>query len=256
MGTQIAQDVPQAVASFYAGTIAALVHSGALDPLASTLVVCGGALDAAILRNAGFTQVTVSNLDQAMSDVDPFTWAWQDAEALTYHDGAFAQVIEHNGLHHCASPHRALLEMYRVASRVVLAFEPRDSLALRIARRVGLTGNYEIETVADHGGVSGGVRNSAVPNFVYRWSKREIEKTIASFDPTGPASHRFFHGLAMPDYACQSARRKALIRALTPAAKALVAFAPAQGNRFAFLVEKPVSRFPWLVTERCLEAVA
>jgi SAM-dependent methyltransferase len=128
------------VSRFYRSTLRKLVRTRRLDPAAKTLVVCGGELDRDMLVNFGFTDVTISNLDTRMTGFPPYEWAHQDAEALTYRDGAFAQVIEHNGLHHCASPHRALTEMYRVASRVVVAFEPRDSMALRLARRLGLTG--------------------------------------------------------------------------------------------------------------------
>ena len=34
-----------------------------------------------------------------------------------FEDGAFDFVVVHQGLHHCHSPHRGLLEMYRVARR-------------------------------------------------------------------------------------------------------------------------------------------
>jgi ubiquinone/menaquinone biosynthesis C-methylase UbiE len=50
----------------------------------------------------------------------------QDAENLSYDDRAFDLVVVHAGLHPCYSPHRALLEMYRVARRCVVA-----SVALR-----------------------------------------------------------------------------------------------------------------------------
>jgi ubiquinone/menaquinone biosynthesis C-methylase UbiE len=61
-----------------------------------------------------------------------------DAERLTYGDGSFDVVIAHAGLHHCHSPHRALLEMYRVARKAAIAFESRDSRLIRTAVRLGL----------------------------------------------------------------------------------------------------------------------
>jgi ubiquinone/menaquinone biosynthesis C-methylase UbiE len=51
----------------------------------------------------------------------PFSWSFQDAEQLSFEDEAFDYVFVHAGLHHCASPHRALLEMYRVARRGIMA---------------------------------------------------------------------------------------------------------------------------------------
>lgn len=235
------------VRGFYVDTLQKLIAAGSIDPAAKTLVVCGGPLDAEVLGELGFTNTTISNLDAQMLIRDNrFEWAYQDTEDLTYDDCAFEQVIEHNGLHHCASPHRALTEMYRVASRAVLAFEPRDSLALRIAGALGLTRDHEVETVIDHGMTSGGLRNGPVPNYVYRWKEREVEKTLATFDPTGPIDHQFFHGLAIPSYAHLTGRQKFMLAAVTPVAKTLLALVPKEGNRFAFFAERPRERHSWV----------
>ena len=117
--------------------------------------------------------VLVTNLDGSE--------AQQDAERLTFADKSFDVVIVHAGLHHCYSPHRALLEMYRVARKVVVAFESRDSLTMRTAVRLGLTLDYETDSLTADG--KGGVAETGIPNFVYRWTERDVIKTIASFDP-------------------------------------------------------------------------
>jgi ubiquinone/menaquinone biosynthesis C-methylase UbiE len=87
----------------------------------SVLVVCGGELDRNIVVDEGFTAVTISNLDERIrgNEFAPYAWSFQDAEALSFPDDAFDYCMVHAGLHHCASPHRALLEMYRVARRGV-----------------------------------------------------------------------------------------------------------------------------------------
>ena len=36
----------------------------------------------------------------------------------------------------------------------------------------------------------GGQRNTPIPNYVYRWTRREVEKTVLAFAPV--AKHRFF----------------------------------------------------------------
>ena len=51
---------------------------------------------------------------------------------------------------------------------------------MRVAQRLGVVDEYELTAVADNGLPAGGVRNSPVPNYVYRWTEREVEKTIAS----------------------------------------------------------------------------
>lgn len=85
-------------------------------------------------------------------------------------DGSFDQVIEHMSLHHCAVPHQALAEMMREARRGVLVMENRDSALMRLAVRLGWAAEYELAAVAGNAFQHGGWRNTAVPNFVYRWT--------------------------------------------------------------------------------------
>lgn len=69
----------------------------------------------------------ISNLDDRMVDdgrYAPMEWSYQDAEHLTYGDETLDVCVVHDGLHHCRSPHQALLEMLRVARRGVLAHRP------------------------------------------------------------------------------------------------------------------------------------
>ena len=101
-------------------------------------------------RAAGFTNVTITNVDDAGDDeaLAPFAWERQDAEALRYPDGSFDVGIVSAGLHHCRSPHRALLELYRVARVAVVALESRDSALMRLAVRLGAVDEYELGAVA------------------------------------------------------------------------------------------------------------
>jgi ubiquinone/menaquinone biosynthesis C-methylase UbiE len=160
----------------------------------SVLVVCGGEFDRNTLLEEGFASVTISNLDERMrgNEFAPYAWSFQDAEGLTYPDGSFDYCVVHAGLHHCASPHRALLEMYRVARRGVLAFEARDSLLMRAAVRANKVPLYEACAVRSHGFRYGGVRNTCVPNYIYRWTESEVEKTIASYAPHAPHRIRYY----------------------------------------------------------------
>ena len=50
---------------------------------------------------------------------------------LRLEDNAVDFCIAHNGLHHCVSPHQGLLELFRVARRGIVVFEPRDSFLTR-----------------------------------------------------------------------------------------------------------------------------
>src|SRR4051812_34528118 len=176
---------------FYERVLRELLRDGLVQPDWRVLVVAGGEMDRVALRTCGFTDVTITNLS---GDVDDR----QDAEALTYDDGSFDFAVVSAGLHHCASPHRALLELYRVARHGVLALEARDSALMRVGQRLGAVSDYELTAVADEGFSTGGVRNTGVPNYVYRWTEREVEKTISSAEPG--RQHRFvwFHELELP----------------------------------------------------------
>lgn len=139
--------------------------------------------------------------------------------------------------------------MYRVSRRTVLAFEPRDTLLHRMAEKVGLGAPYEVEAVADNSMTAGGYRGGPIPNFVYRWTRREVSKTLATYDPTGVVPVRFFQGMRLPAQRAMMQnslwRRSALLGA-GMVARVLAALAPGQGNLFAFCVQRPASRFPWL----------
>ena len=238
---------------FYGRTLEKLLADGKVERSMSVLVVAGGAEDRHALHSAGFENVTISNIDDEVADAfEPYAWSRQDAERLEYPDDSFDFAVVSAGLHHCASPHAALLEMYRVARCGLLAIESRDSFLIRLAVRLGLLEEYELTAVYANDLVAGGVRNSSVPNYVYRWTERELEKTIASYAPYARPHVLFFHEFELPaeilDY--QKNRTLALaLRTLAPVASALARAFPSQANLFAFAVLKPqlpAELFPWL----------
>jgi SAM-dependent methyltransferase len=207
------------------------------------LVICGGPLDEKVMGLTGFTDVTVTNLDDQMAN------NYQDAENLTYDDGSFDIVIVHAGLHHCYSPHRALLEMYRVARKCAIAFESRDSLMMRTAVRLGLTMDYEITGVTADG--RGGVADSGIPNFIYRWTERDVRNTIVSYDPARVPQIQFFYDLRIPIQRFTASGNRALRMLgllVEPLSRLFAAVAPKQCNEFAFAVSKDGSMQPWIAT--------
>jgi ubiquinone/menaquinone biosynthesis C-methylase UbiE len=227
-----------------------LLRDGTLSTRHTVLAVCGGTLEREVFLAAGFSDVTISNLDEQYSGaVAPHKWCLQDAENLSYPDNAFDVVFVHAGLHHCSSPHRALLEMYRVARHAIIVIEARDSFSMKIARRLGFTIEYEIEAVSDHDFQSGGVRNSPIPNFIYRWTESEVLKTIKSFEPRYTPQARFFYGLHLPHERFRSTARGflgTLLLILGPVAELYVKAFPNQGNDFAFVILKRGKLQPWL----------
>src|SRR5690348_2756463 len=130
------------VTSFYSGVVERLISANIISKTDSVLVVCGGPLDEKVWREAGFGDVTITNIDVGAADHQ------QDVENLSYEESSFDVVAVHAGLHHCYSPHRALLEMYRVSRKCAVAFEARESLLMRIAVRFGLTEEYEKSAIS------------------------------------------------------------------------------------------------------------
>lgn len=175
-------------------------HVRALSiPLDQQVLIVGGSVDdEAVLRHAGFTRIVNSNLP---SDISRITngkpgicesHATIDVEQMDLPDESFDLVFAHAVLHHCRSPHRALCEMLRVSRKYVIFLEPNDSLAMSALVRLRFSFPYELFAVADHDYRSGGVRDSAIPNFIYRWSKWEVSKTISSFLPERAFSVRTY----------------------------------------------------------------
>src|SRR3954462_8902000 len=122
------------------------------DRSASILVVGAGFNDRQVLRKLGFKNVVLTDLDREVrpDPVDGFRVEYQNAEQLTYADESFDYVVANAMLHHCSSPHRALLEMYRVARKGVMAVEARDNFTMRMGIRLGLASEYETGAVARH----------------------------------------------------------------------------------------------------------
>jgi SAM-dependent methyltransferase len=244
--------------AFYARTLQQLLDRQVLRRDMELLIVCGSDQDRDVLRHVGFTRATISNVEPGVTEdlVAPYTWSHQHAEALTFPDGAFDFVIVHEGLHHCHSPHRAMLEMYRVARRGILVFEPRDTLLVRLGVRLDFGQEYEVAAVAGNRLTSGGVDNTAIPNYVYRWSEREIEKTFRAFEPLAPPRICHFYTLRIPSGRIDAMKNRLaanLLRALLPLVRLLTRLFPKQCNGFAWVVEKPElprDLHPWLELER------
>jgi hypothetical protein len=134
-----------------------------------------------------------------------------------------------------------VLELYRVARVAAIALESRDSALMRLAVKVGAVDGYELAAVAAHGLRSGGVANTATPNYVYRWSEREVEKTVASFAPHARHRIRFFREFELPETLLEIDKgpRASLLRIAAPVVSAVTKALPSQANLFAFAIEKP-----------------
>ncbi|HEU5350838.1 MAG TPA: methyltransferase domain-containing protein [Terracidiphilus sp.] len=158
-----------------------------IDLRSEVLVVGGSADDGRTLQRVGFSRVTLSNLldprpsEQADLDDARMRAVTVDAEAMDLVDNSYDLVLVHEALHHCRSPHKALIEMLRVSRRHVILLEPNNSLAMRLLLKLRFSFPYELPAVIASGLQTGGVRDGCVPNYIYRWSTMDLYQTTASY---------------------------------------------------------------------------
>jgi SAM-dependent methyltransferase len=186
------------------------------------------------------------------SEYIPFKWKFENLEVLSFADNSFDYVIIHDSLHHTSSPHRALNEMYRVGKKGILAIESRDSFVMRCFEKYGFTQVYEHGAVYYNDCKYGGVNNTEIPNFIYRWTEREIEKTIHAYAPHSSHTFVYRYGTAFP-YDLEKENngdiKSLFLKIMRPLYWLFVKVFPRQQNSFAFYISKPTvpeSLKPWL----------
>lgn len=237
--------------NFYDKVLKQLAKNRILSCNDHILIVAAGILDRDSFVKNAFNDVLITNIekDRGVQDYEPYRWEYQDVENLTFGNNEFDWVFIHAGLHHCSSPHRGLCEMLRVAKKGIGVLESRDSLLNKLAEKSGFVPLYELEPCVLSSGESGGLRNTNIPNFVYRWTEREVRKTVNSYIPQYVHKFYFFYGLRIPNQ--RLAMSESVIKRfvgysavfLSPLFKALF---PKQGNDFAFIISKTGKLQPWL----------
>lgn len=229
--------------TFESSVIQKILSTGLIKKEDSVLVVCGGLFDKKLMDNFGFKNYLIT------SNVDPKKikgikkYSKEDAQNLSFLKDSFDVVMVVAGLHHCSSPHQALCEMYRVSKKRVLVFESQDSFIMRFFVKLGLAEKHERSS-------SYGVDSTEVPNYIYRWTKREVEKTISSYNPPlNPkikyfSRFNFFDGLAetaefKKSFLFKKMDIKNFRRIVGKSAEVMLnLFFKNQGNGFCFIIDK------------------
>jgi hypothetical protein len=240
--------------NFYAKTLNRLRHSGHLLSNDKILILAGGNYDRQVFLENNFKNVTISNLDYhcGHDDYSPYEWKKLDAESIAEEAISYDWVIIHAGLHHLAVPALGVCEMLRVARKGILCIESRDSIFMKLAIYLGLTSEYELEPVYLSGGQFGGYRYGPIPNYVYRWTEREFEKTVNSFIPTHKHTFFYYYGYSVPVERFSMAKNplyKIIGIGLAKIVNFLEVLIPKQGNKFAFAVLKQTQKNPWLTSD-------
>jgi len=235
--------------TFYSETVKAWIP----NQHARILIVGAEDNDLQVFEHLGFTDVTLLNLGFRCPPL-PDGWAFThgDGHSLPFPDRSFDAVVTHATLHHCRSPHRVLLEMYRVAREDVVFIEARDSSLMRWMEFFGVTQSYEVTAVFGNGGIRGGVDDTEIPNFVFRWTERDVEKTVSTYAPHVRHGYSYRYALDLPQ--TPAALRNGFfsqrfVQALRPLSHLLGLVLGRQQNLFAARIHKPQGRDglqPWL----------
>ena len=238
--------------NFVKRTFRHLFSQNVIAPTDSLIDIGGTDTDAAMLRGVGFDRISVININKVAlpEHGHAVNFIVADFTEAKLGPNAFDIAFTSDCLHHCSAPHAALLAMYRVARKAVIVIESRDNALMRLAGRVGLAQIYELQKKNLEG--KGGVDFTAVPNFVYRWTESEFEKTIRSYDPT--IQHEFFYRyeMSVPEGRLRKSRNPVVRSAglaMRPMAKAMHMIVPRQCNTFAMIAVKDPERcalWPWL----------
>ena len=143
----------------------------------NTILVLGaGGLDREVLKkytNIFFTNINKQGKQKIKSNID--------MQNLPYNDSSYDYVVTHASIHHCSKPHAAVLEMLRVAKFGIIFIESHDCFLTRLSCWLGFSEVYEYSAVKKNN--YGGVDSTNIPNFVYRWTEKEILKLTNSYKP-------------------------------------------------------------------------
>ena len=160
-----------------------------IDIKSNFLLISASLHEVEILRELGYSDFSITyHKDEEKNqflnygfreNIDLFK---ADLRNLVFSDKSFDYVITNATIHHVDLPHKAITELYRIAIKGTLIIESNDSLTLRLASKAKLAEEFEVSSINEAKN-SGGLLDTAVPNYVYRWTEREILKLLKSFDP-------------------------------------------------------------------------
>lgn len=160
-----------------------------IDKKSNFLLISGSLNEIKILNELGYVNFNVTYHDKNDLNIlknEGFelnkNLFYADLRNLNFAENSFDYVVTNATLHHLDQPHRAIIEMYRVAKKGVLIIESNDSLLMRLACKLNFAEEFEVSSISSDN-KTGGLLDTGIPNYVYRWTEREFVKTIKSYDP-------------------------------------------------------------------------
>lgn len=152
----------------------------------SILVLGASSDEANIFHKSQFKKITLSNINLAqLKGAEKYNFKKIKIDFRNLYkikNNSYDYVVVHASIHHTSKPHNILLEMYRIAKLGVLIVESNDSFIMRLAVKLNFSEDFE-KSALNYKTYVGGVDGSHVPNYVYRWTEREIKKLFYSYQP-------------------------------------------------------------------------
>jgi len=164
---------------FYQNQILKFLHKGK-----SILVLGASSDEASLFYKLQFRRVTLSNIDLAqLKGAEKYKFEKKKIDfkdLFKIKNNSYDYVVVHASIHHTSKPHNVLLEMYRIAKYGILIIEANDSFVMRLSVKLNFSEDFEKSALNT---CVKGVDGSNIPNYVYRWTEREIKKLFYSYQP-------------------------------------------------------------------------
>ena len=168
-----------------------------------------------------------------------------DLRDLSFKDKSFDYTITNATIHHIDLPHKAITELYRVAIKGVLVIESTDSLIMRLATKIKLAEEFEVSSVNEDKN-TGGLLDTAIPNYVYRWTEKEILKLLKSFDPKNINFVNFDYASDLTNFRNRDNYiENVLLKILIMMGKILFFFFKKQQNCMSIFIDKTKIKKRW-----------
>ena len=167
---------------FYQNQILKFLHKSK-----SILVLGASSDEASLFHKLQFRRITLSNIDLAQlkgAEKYKFKKIKIDFRNLfKIKNNSYDYVVVHASIHHTSRPHNVLLEIYRIAKYGILIIESNDSFVMRLSVKLNFSEDFEKSALNENTYTGGGVDGLNIPNYVYRWTEREIKKLFYSYQP-------------------------------------------------------------------------
>jgi ubiquinone/menaquinone biosynthesis C-methylase UbiE len=152
----------------------------------SILVLGASSDEARLYHKLQFKRVTLSNIDLAqLKGAEKYNFKIIKIDfrnLFKLENNSYDYIAVHASIHHTSKPHNTLLEMYRIAKHGILIVESNDSFIMRLSVKLNFSEDFE-KSAVNESNYGGGVDESNVPNYVYRWTEREVKKLFYSYQP-------------------------------------------------------------------------